>query len=213
MPGWSATACAAMRGGPDACPSGCGRPRLRGTSAAPHRPGRGRRAGADRPQSPSRWRGDLSISPSQWVDNGPGWGAVLLALRDAVPALRPDFAVMGELKVGVIAPWIAQDVPAQFEMRAFVPSLGVPEDPVTGSLNAGRAQWLIGAGLAPARCVVSQGTVLGRAGRVHVCRDGPGLWIGGASVSCVRGTPDGVSGSRCSRTDRRAARRRRAGRR
>lgn len=154
-----------------------------------------------------------AISPSQWVDNGPGWVAVLLASRDDVLALRPDFAVMGELKVGVIAPWIAQDVPAQFEVRAFVPSLGVLEDPVTGSLNAGRAQWLIGAGLAPARYVVSQGTVMGRAGRVHVCRDGPGLWIGGASVSCVRGTPDGVSGSRCSRTDRRAARRRRAGRR
>ena len=75
-----------------------------------------------------------------------------------------------------------------FEVRAFVPSLGVPEDPVTGSLNAGLAQWLIGAGLAPARYAASQGTVLGRAGRVQVCRDGADLWVGGASVSCVRGT-------------------------
>ena len=129
-----------------------------------------------------------AIRASQWVDNGPGWVAVLLASRDAVLALRPDFVAMGELKVGVIAPWTARDAPAQFEVRAFVPSLGVPEDPVTGSLNAGLGQWLIGAGRAPARYVASQGTVLGRAGRVHVRRDGSDLWVGGASVSCVRGT-------------------------
>ena len=72
-------------------------------------------------------------------------------------------------------------------MRAFVPSVGVGEDPVTGSLNAGLAQWLIGAGLAPDHYVASQGTALGRAGRVHVDRVGADIWIGGHTVVCVEG--------------------------
>ena len=74
-----------------------------------------------------------------------------------------------------------------FEVRAFAPGLGPPEDPVTGSLNAGLAQWLIGAGLAPAQYVASQGTCLGRAGRVYVEQDGDTLWVGGSSVTCVSG--------------------------
>jgi PhzF family phenazine biosynthesis protein len=75
-------------------------------------------------------------------------------------------------------------------VRAFFPgNNGMAEDPVTGSLNAALAQWLIGAGLAPERYVASQGTALGRAGRVHVERDARGdTWIGGASVTCVEGT-------------------------
>jgi predicted PhzF superfamily epimerase YddE/YHI9 len=75
-------------------------------------------------------------------------------------------------------------------VRAFFPgNNGMTEDPVTGSLNAALAQWLIGAGLAPPRYIASQGTALGRAGRVHVERDAAGeTWIGGASVTCIRGT-------------------------
>jgi len=74
-----------------------------------------------------------------------------------------------------------------FEVRAFVPGLGIPEDPVTGSLNAGLAQWLIGAGLAPSRYVAAQGSALGRAGRVHVQREGEDVWIGGDVAMCVEG--------------------------
>ena len=73
-------------------------------------------------------------------------------------------------------------------MRAFVPGLAVPEDPVTGSLNAGLAQWLIGAGLAPPRYVATQGTALQRDGRVYVQQDGTDIWIGGDVVSLVEGT-------------------------
>ena len=64
------------------------------------------------------------------------------------------------------------------------------EDPVTGSLNAGLAQWLIGAGLAPTSYIASQGTALGRAGRVHVQRDGDDIWIGGSTVTCIDGKID-----------------------
>ena len=129
-----------------------------------------------------------AIRASNWVDNGPGWVAVMLASRDDVLALAPDFALMAGLKVGVVAPWPASEPAAQFEVRAFVPSLGVPEDPVTGSLNAGLAQWLIGTGRAPSHYVASQGAALGRAGRVHVDQAGGDIWIGGHSVTCIDGT-------------------------
>lgn len=59
---------------------------------------------------------------------------------------------------------------------------------MTGSLNAALAQWLIGAGLAPARYIASQGTALGRAGRVHVQQDGADIWVGGHTATCISGT-------------------------
>lgn len=126
---------------------------------------------------------------AQWVDNGPGWLAVMLRSAQAVLALQPDFVAMKPLKLGVVGPYPAGSE-CQFEVRAFVPTLGIPEDPVTGSLNAGVAQWLIGAGLAPARYVASQGAALGRAGRVHVERVGDDVWIGGHSVTCIDGQLD-----------------------
>jgi len=129
-----------------------------------------------------------AIKASQWCDNGPGWLGVMLADRATVLALRPDHAALAELKPGVVGAWdpATDGSDAQFEVRAFVPSRST-EDPVTGSLNAGLAQWLIGAGLAPPRYVASQGTVLGRAGRVHVERAGEDIWIGGQTVTCIEG--------------------------
>lgn len=132
-----------------------------------------------------------AIRAAAWVDNGPGWLAVMLGSRDEVLALAPDFEAMKPLEVGVVAPWPAEGVNGErcaFEVRAFVPSLGIPEDPVTGSLNAGLAQWLVGSGRAPSSYVASQGTAMGRAGRVHVDRDGEDLWIGGDCVRCIEGT-------------------------
>lgn len=128
-----------------------------------------------------------AIRHHQWVDNGPGWCAVMLDSAEQVLALRPDWAALGGLKLGVVGPQPA-GAETQFEVRAFVPGLGVPEDPVTGSLNAGIAQWLIGAGLAPAAYVAAQGAALQRAGRVHVQRDGDGtVWIGGTVTPVVEG--------------------------
>jgi len=133
-----------------------------------------------------------------WCDNGPNWRGVMLRSAEQVLALRPDAGVLAGLDIGVVGPRgkvgvvgarDASDACA-FEVRAFFPgNQGLAEDPVTGSLNAALAQWLIGAGLAPAQYVASQGTALGRAGRVHVSRDDAGeVWIGGASVTCVDGT-------------------------
>ena len=128
-----------------------------------------------------------AIVASNWVDNGPGWVAVLLRSRDEVLAVRPDYSILSGLRVGVVGAWDrAKDgTDALFEVRAF--TAGGFEDPVTGSLNAGLAQWLIGTGIAPAKYVASQGTVLGRMGRVHVERDGSATWIGGAVTTCVTG--------------------------
>jgi len=122
----------------------------------------------------------------QWVDNGPGWCAVMLPSAAEVLAVKPDWARLGDIKLGLVAPQLA-GADTQFEVRAFVPTLGVPEDPVTGSLNAGLAQWLIGAGLAPRAYVAAQGAALGRAGRVHVQHDGSDCWIGGDVAFCIEG--------------------------
>ena len=130
-----------------------------------------------------------AIVRSQWVDNGAGWLAVMLADRQQVLAVQPDFSQLLGLAVGVIAPCnpAHDDVDAQFEVRAFVAGDGAQEDPATGSLNAGIAQWLLGEGLAPERYVVSQGTAIGRAGRIHVERQGDEIWIGGAVAVCITG--------------------------
>ena len=141
-----------------------------------------------------------------WCDNGPRWRGVLLRSAKQVLALRPDAAVLAGLDVGVVGPrgkvgvvgktGAASNAESEseseaiaFEVRAFFPGHGgLVEDPVTGSLNAALAQWLIGAGIAPPRYTASQGTALGRAGRVHVAQDGDHIWIGGDSVTCVQGS-------------------------
>ena len=124
----------------------------------------------------------------QWADNGPGWAAVMLASAAQLLALKPDFSAVPTLKLGVVAAQVAGH-DAAFEVRAFFPAGGHHfEDPVTGSLNAALAQWLIGAGLAPARYVAAQGAAVQRAGRVQVEQDGDAIWIGGAVVVHVGGT-------------------------
>lgn len=127
------------------------------------------------------------ILAHQWVDNGPGWCAVMLGSAERVLAVRPDWAVLGDVKVGLIGPQPAGS-DTDFEVRAFVPTLGVLEDPVTGSLNAGLAQWLMGAGLAASNYTVRQGTALGRAGKVFLDRIGNDIWVGGQVADCVAGT-------------------------
>jgi len=120
-----------------------------------------------------------------WADNGPGWVAVLLASAEAVLAIRPGTV---DMDIGVAGPYPAGS-PEALEVRAFSPQVTSVEDPVTGSLNASLGQWLLASGRVTAPYVASQGTVMGRRGRVHVSRDGDGqVWVGGGTVSCVSGT-------------------------
>ena len=128
---------------------------------------------------------DEDIVQHQWVDNGPGWCAVMLRSARQVLSLKPDWAALDPLKLGVVGPH-EPGYDAAFEVRAFVGGSGY-EDPVTGSLNASLAQWLIGAGLAKSPYVAAQGAALKRAGRVYLRKDGDDVWVGGDVVEVVRG--------------------------
>ncbi len=149
-----------------------------------------RKFGPVDPTSVSQIAAALALAPevildASWTDNGPGWVSLLLRSRADVIGIEPDFAALGGFKVGVVAQCQPEDgIDADFEVRAFFEG---GEDPVTGSLNAGVAQWLIGAGVAPERYVASQGTVLGRAGRVSVDKIGDDIWIGGQVTSLIEG--------------------------
>jgi PhzF family phenazine biosynthesis protein len=153
-----------------------------------------------------------SILAAQCLDNGPMWLGLLLDSPETVLQLTPDHKALAKLgtKVGVVARYPHEDTapliaranrearaftasaPAaapDFEVRAFVSPMGIDEDPVTGSLNASLAQWLIAEGHAPERYIASQGVCLGRAGQVHIERDGAGqVWVGGESVTCIDGS-------------------------
>lgn len=176
------------------CPAGLIRVRRDGDALAFGAPPRLRTGPVD-PELLASIRAVLGVSAQQlldaaWADNGPGWIAVLLDSVETVRGLRPNLARGGmeDLKVGVVAPCAAED--ADLEVRAFF-SDGhtLLEDPVTGSLNASVAQWLTETGRLSTPYVASQGTVLGRRGRVHVDSDAEGtLWIGGQATVSVRGT-------------------------
>ena len=123
----------------------------------------------------------------QWVDNGPGWCAVMLKTAEQVLAIVPDKQLLKAFKVGVIGPYLGGGE-TDFEVRAFVIPLGVDEDPVTGSLNAGIATWLIGDDLAGDSYTVSQGKALGRNGKIFINKIDDEIWVGGEVVGCIEGS-------------------------
>ncbi len=158
------------------------------------------------------------IKTAQMLDNGTVWLGLLLDSPQTVLELTPNFLELKNLghKVGVVG---VESAPAatgliarsnrearaftssttsatstastapELEVRGFAPHMGINEDPVTGSLNASLAQWLIAEGHAPERYVAAQGTCMDRAGRVYIERDASGqVWVGGESVTCIDGT-------------------------
>ena len=154
------------------------------------------------------------VMAAQHLHNGPHWLGLLVHDVDTVLALTPDHAALKQLgtKVGVAArrqapsaglirranrearafaqerASITQD-PTDLEVRAFAAPVGIAEDPVTGSLNASLAQWLMADGHMPTQYSARQGTVLGRAGQVFLSQDAQGqVWVGGDVVACIQGT-------------------------
>lgn len=121
------------------------------------------------------------VIDAEWLDNGPGWVGLLLENANSVLNLKPDASKHpGRWDIGVIAP---SDTGADtaFEIRAFFTEGHEPlrEDPMTGSLNASAAQWLISSGSATAPYVASQGTAMGRNGRIYVSQVDAKIWVGG----------------------------------
>ncbi len=136
------------------------------------------------------------IIAHSWCDNGPYWRAIKLNSAAEVLALKPNAALLGDFKIGVVGShskeksdiMLAQNDEPLFEVRAFCCGNGsCIEDPVTGSLNAGLAQWFIGAGMASDQYIVSQGTAVGRARRVFIQKEGANIWIGGHCSEIIEG--------------------------
>ena len=123
---------------------------------------------------------------SSWIVNGPEWVGVRLSSAEEVLSLRPDPAKLGDLVIGVIGPH-PPGHETQLEVRAFLGGDPMWEDPVTGSLNAGLARWLVDSGVTSARYTAAQGKVIGYEGRVHVAVEGNEIWVGGDVTACVRG--------------------------
>lgn len=128
------------------------------------------------------------IEAVHWIDNGPGWIGVRLASAESVLAVSPDPAHKGRIEVGLVGPCPA-GAEYDFEVRALFTDQhgGVMEDPVTGSLNAGLAKWLLDTGVATAPFTAGQGSLLGRRGRIAVSESNGNLWIGGDTHVVVEG--------------------------
>lgn len=129
------------------------------------------------------------VRGAEWLDNGPGWIGVLLDAAETVLGLRPDASGWpGPWSIGAVGP-APEGSGEQFEVRAFFsdPSGALREDPVTGSLNAALAQWLLGSGRAAAPYSARQGTALGRHGRIRITADEEGIWVGGRTSIAVTG--------------------------
>lgn len=128
-----------------------------------------------------------AVLDASWLVNGPEWIGIRLDSAAAVLALNPDPAALKQYAIGVVGPH-PPGHDAFVEVRAFLGGDPVWEDPVTGSLNAGLAHWLISGGRAPSTYIAAQGTRIGRTGRVHVNYDNDTLWIGGVVTTAINGT-------------------------
>ncbi|MCQ1954506.1 PhzF family phenazine biosynthesis protein [Arthrobacter sp. zg-Y238] len=128
-----------------------------------------------------------NILDASWLVNGPRWIGIRLSSAQEVLSLLPDPGKAGDLEIGVVGPYGPMEE-TQFEVRAFVGGDPVWEDPVTGSLNAGLARWLTDTAVASPPYTASQGTVLGRRGRVHVSLSEGKIWVGGQVTGCIGGT-------------------------
>jgi len=137
---------------------------------------------------------DAAVEDIAWIDNGPGWIGVDLGSARAVLDVVPDIAAFTDLKVTILGRWdadTAAELGADVEVRAFyADGRDFGEDPVTGSANAGLAQWLIGTGALPAAYTARQGSVIGREGRVHVEAADGRVWVSGDAVTRIVGEVD-----------------------
>ena len=137
---------------------------------------------------------EAGVHDLAWIDNGPGWIGVDLGSAEAVVDVVPDLAAFTDLKVTVLGRWDgarASSLGADVEVRAFyADGRDFAEDPVTGSANAGLAQWLIGTGALPEAYTARQGSVIGREGRVRLEAVDAQVWVSGDAVTRIVGQVD-----------------------
>jgi PhzF family phenazine biosynthesis protein len=126
---------------------------------------------------------------SEWLDNGPGWVGILLDSAESVLKIRPNASAHpGRWDIGVIGAHAAGSESA-FELRAFFTEGSEPlrEDPITGSLNASAAEWLLSKNRATAPYIASQGSAIGRNGRIHISEADGKIWVGGKTKVVLSG--------------------------
>jgi PhzF family phenazine biosynthesis protein len=143
-------------------------------------------------------RSPIAQSPAPTAfQNGPNWLFVRLETEAQVVALNPDMSALSELSAdgshtGLATFAFADGGEFAVHIRCFAPQFGVPEDPVTGSANAALPAYLAHHGLLDRTgrdYISTQGTELGRDGRVHVrvLDDTGRAEIGGQAVTVVEG--------------------------
>jgi PhzF family phenazine biosynthesis protein len=129
------------------------------------------------------------VVDSEWLDNGPGWVGILLDSAESVLKIRPNASSHpGRWDIGIIGPYAAGSEFA-FEVRAFFTEGSEPlrEDPITGSLNASAAEWLLSKNRVAAPYVASQGSAIGRNGRVYISEEDGKIWVGGNTKVTLSG--------------------------
>lgn len=165
-------------------------PRIPGTNALAFAAPPLMRSGPASEEEVARVAAALGVDRSEllaveWVDNGPGWIAALFGSAERVLELK---ATAVDFDLGVVG-FHPDGAEAAIELRAFFPINGVTaEDPVTGSLNASVAQWLLGSGRLSSPYVATQGSAIGRDGRIHIDQDEDGtIWVGGRTETVING--------------------------
>jgi trans-2,3-dihydro-3-hydroxyanthranilate isomerase len=126
---------------------------------------------------------DGSLLPVEAYPNGPLHVYVALENEDAVAALRPDFAALGELS-NVAANCFAGSG-TRWTTRMFAPSMGVPEDPATGSAAGPLAMHLARHGWIELgqRIEIHQGGQIGRPSVLFACARGDATSIDSVEVA------------------------------
>lgn len=130
--------------------------------------------------------------PVEVYDNGPRHLFVALGDESAVAGLRPDLgrlAVLGETGVNCFA-----GSGRRWKTRMFLPALGVPEDPATGSAAGALAVHLARHGRIDfgAEIEISQGAEIARPSLLYAFAEGSSeriesVQVGGSAVVVARG--------------------------
>lgn len=126
------------------------------------------------------------------IDVGAVWLVALMEDVESLRRLEPDMTALAKLGLGVTVFSLTHGEEAAVHVRSFAPAAGIPEDPVCGSGNATVAAYLVETGMLKDigdEYAASQGTEMGRDGRVHVRVSGNGrvIEIGGSSVTVIEG--------------------------